>query len=51
MDDLEILEMFRNKSEEAIKQCEKKYAGLTIDNTTLEEIMLYYVRREKKEWK
>ena len=33
------------------KKCEKKYSGLTIDNTTLEEIMLYYVRREKKEWK
>ena len=32
-------------------KCEKKYAGLTIDNTTLEEIMLFYVRREKKEWK
>ena len=26
MDDLEILEMFRNRSEEAIKQCQKKYA-------------------------
>ena len=26
-----------------------KYSGLTIDNTTLEEIMLFYVRREKKE--
>ncbi len=31
--------------------CKKKYAGLTIDNTTLEEIMLFYVRRDKKEWK
>ena len=29
----------------------KKYSGLTIDNTTLEEIMLFYVRRERKEWK
>ncbi len=28
-----------------------KYSGLTIDNTTLEEIMLFYVRREKGEWK
>lgn len=28
----------------------KKYSGLTMDSTTLEEIMLYYVRREKKEW-
>ncbi len=27
-----------------------KYSGLTIDNTTLEEIMLFYVRRDKKEW-
>ena len=26
MDDFEILEMFRNRSEEAIKQCQKKYA-------------------------
>ncbi len=33
------------------KKCEKKYSGLVIDNTTLEEIMLFYVRREKKEWK
>ena len=32
-------------------KCENKYSGLTIDNTTLEEIMLFYVRREKKEWK
>ena len=29
----------------------KKYSGLTIDNTTLEEIMLFYVRRKTKEWK
>ena len=27
----------------------KKYSGLTIDKTTLEEIMLFYVHREKKE--
>ena len=33
------------------KKAEEKYSGLTIDNTTLEEIMLFYVRREKKEWK
>ena len=33
------------------KKAEEKYIGLTIDNTTLEEIMLFYVRREKKEWK
>ena len=30
--------------------CMNKYSGLTIDNTTLEEIMLFYVRRDKKEW-
>ncbi len=28
----------------------KKYSGITIDKTTLEEIMLFYVNREKKEW-
>ena len=28
----------------------KKYSGLQIDKTTLEEIMLFYVNREKKEW-
>ena len=33
------------------KRAEEKYSGLTIDKTTLEEIMLFYVRREKKEWK
>ncbi len=27
-----------------------KYRGLLIDPTTLEEIMLYYVNRDKKEW-
>ena len=32
------------------KALAKKYSGLMIDNTTLEEIMLFYVRREKKEW-
>lgn len=30
--------------------CRNKYAGLVLDNTTLEEIMLYYVNAEKKEW-
>ena len=30
--------------------CGKKYSGLTLDNTTLEEIMLYYVNKDKKEW-
>lgn len=29
---------------------EKKYSGLVIDPTTLEEIMVYYVNRGKKEW-
>lgn len=32
------------------KKFSLKYSGLTIDNTTLEEIMLFYVHREKKEW-
>ncbi|MBQ2580108.1 MAG: ABC transporter ATP-binding protein, partial [Ruminococcus sp.] len=27
-----------------------KYSGIVIDPTTLEEIMLFYVNREKKEW-
>ena len=29
---------------------EKKYSGLVIDPTTLEDIMVYYVNRGKKEW-
>ena len=28
----------------------RKYSSLLIDKTTLEEIMLFYVNREKKEW-
>ncbi len=32
------------------KKAAKKYSGLVIDDTTLEEIMLFYVRRDKKEW-
>ena len=32
------------------EKCLKKYSGAVIDPTTLEEIMLYYVKREKKEW-
>ena len=28
----------------------KKYSGIVIDPTTLEEIMVYYVNRAKKEW-
>lgn len=30
--------------------CRKKYSGAIIDKTTLEEIMLFYVNRSKKEW-
>ncbi len=30
--------------------CKKKYSSLVMDNTTLEEIMLFYVNAEKKEW-
>lgn len=30
--------------------CHKKYPSLLIEKTTLEEIMLFYVNREKKEW-
>ena len=29
---------------------ESRYPGLTAEKTTLEEIMLFYVNREKKEW-
>ena len=31
--------------------CSKKYSGAVIDNATLEDIMLYYVNRDKKEWR
>lgn len=31
--------------------CKQKYSGLVIDNTTLEEIMLFYVNSSKKEWR
>lgn len=30
--------------------CSKKYSGLVMDNTTLDEIMVYYVNADKKEW-
>ena len=30
--------------------CKQKYSGLLIENTNLEEIMLFYVNKEKKEW-
>ena len=33
-----------------IDAAKKKYSGITADKTTLEEIMLFYVNREKKEW-
>lgn len=33
-----------------INTCGNKYTGLTVDSTTLEEIMLYYVNRQKREW-
>lgn len=31
-------------------KCRKKYSGLTMDDTTLEEIMVFYVNAHKKEW-
>lgn len=31
--------------------CKRKYSGLVMDNTTLEEIMVFYVNRDKKEWR
>lgn len=30
--------------------CKNKYSGLLIEKTNLEEIMLFYVNKEKKEW-
>ncbi len=30
--------------------CRRKYSGLVLDNTTLDEIMVYYVNAPKKEW-
>jgi ABC-2 type transport system ATP-binding protein len=30
--------------------CKNKYSGLLMENTNLEEIMLFYVNKEKKEW-
>lgn len=32
------------------KAAAEKYSGVTIEKTTLEEIMLFYVNRDKKEW-
>lgn len=31
-------------------KCERKYSGAVIDPTTLDDIMVYYVNRDKKEW-
>ena len=31
--------------------CSRKYSGAVIDPATLEDIMIYYVNREKKEWR
>lgn len=31
--------------------CKRKYSGLVMDNATLEEIMVFYVNIEKKEWR
>lgn len=30
--------------------CKRKYSGLAMDHTTLEELMRYYVNADKKEW-
>lgn len=30
--------------------CRRKYSGLVLDNTSLDEIMVYYVNEPKKEW-
>ena len=30
--------------------CKKKYSGMLIEKTNLEEIMLFYVNKDKKEW-
>lgn len=38
--------MVRNSDE-----MKRKYSGLVFDRTTLEEIMLYYVNKSKKEWR
>lgn len=32
------------------EKCRKKYSGMLIEKTTLEEIMLFYVNRSRKEW-
>ena len=32
-------------------ECSRKYSGAVIDPATLEDIMIYYVNRAKKEWR
>lgn len=32
-------------------ECSRKYSGAVIDSATLEDIMLFYVNRSKKEWR
>ena len=32
------------------EMCKKKYSGMLIEKTNLEEIMLFYVNKDKKEW-
>ena len=32
------------------KICERKYSGAVIDSASLDDIMIYYVNRQKKEW-
>lgn len=33
------------------EECSRKYSGAVIDRASLEDIMLYYVNRSKKEWR
>jgi ABC-2 type transport system ATP-binding protein len=40
-------EVMVNNSDEM----KRKYSGLVFDRTTLEEIMVYYVNKSKKEWR
>ena len=32
------------------KGCKVKYSGITFDTASLDDIMMYYVHRDKKEW-
>ncbi len=45
MSDYSAEVMVANKNE-----CKRKYSGLLMEKANLEEIMLFYVNREKKEW-